>query len=87
MVDHSSGTSIMGVSVFFNRYVGNVKSKSQCNIDGCKPLKFFNLRNALYTNIAPTDSYILFSSDNNNITKENNTLTPYYSPIYFNYDP
>ena len=52
MIDHSAGQSISGVSVFFNRYVGNITGKI-CNIDNCVPMKFINLRMRLSVNIDP----------------------------------
>ncbi|AYV85770.1 MAG: hypothetical protein Satyrvirus38_7 [Satyrvirus sp.] len=47
LVDSSSGQSICGVSIFFNRYVGNIaeeKSEINCeNIRKAQPLKFIRL--------------------------------------------
>lgn len=52
LIDHSAGQSISGVSVFFNRYVGNITGKI-CNIKKCIPMKFINLRNRNSVNINP----------------------------------
>jgi hypothetical protein len=44
LIDTSSGGSIHGVSVFFNRYIGNINLSNKCiNITGAKPLKFIRL--------------------------------------------
>lgn len=46
LVDSSWGQSIHGVSIFFNRYINNIKDDDpvKCiNLKGAKPLKFFQL--------------------------------------------
>lgn len=46
LVDYSSGRTIQGVSIFFNRYVENIPNnfeKDLCTINGAKPLKFINI--------------------------------------------
>jgi hypothetical protein len=59
LVDSSSGQSIIGVSIFFNRYVENISPENddiQCNnIMGAKPLQFINLSDGLSKtiNISP----------------------------------
>lgn len=60
LVDSSSGSSIHGVSIFFNRYVGNIKdedkNKIDCtNIDESQPLQFIQLVNGYSKslNLAP----------------------------------
>lgn len=43
-IDTSSGTTINGFSIFFNRYVGNIPINAKCwNIKGAVPIKFINL--------------------------------------------
>ena len=59
LVDSSSGQSIHGVSIFFNRYVGNIKQKNNIincdNIVGSRPLQFIQLEGGYYkkTNLNP----------------------------------
>lgn len=44
LIDSSSGESIHGVSIFFNKYVGNINQENECiNISGSKPLQFIQL--------------------------------------------
>ena len=45
LVDSSSGSSIHGISIFFNRYIGNIKNKEVIckNIENAKPLRFIRL--------------------------------------------
>lgn len=47
LIDSSSGQSIHGVSIFFNRYVGNIEEEPETivceNIIGAKPLQFIRL--------------------------------------------
>ena len=47
LVDSSLGGSIHGVSIFFNRYIGNIKQTGNIittsNIAGAKPLRFISL--------------------------------------------
>ena len=51
LIDNSAGTSIHGVSIFFNRYVKNIIAKNIRCIEGSVPMKFINLRNEQYTNL------------------------------------
>ena len=54
LIDHSSGPSITGVSIFFNRYINNIKLDQLCtNFDKAKPLRFINLgsEGGCYSNI------------------------------------
>lgn len=58
LIDSSSGSSISGVSIFFNRYIGNIKQDQKCeNLEHAIPLKFIQLisygRNDNTTNIKP----------------------------------
>lgn len=67
LIDYSSGRTIHGVSVFFNRYVGKVIGdipKNVCNIDNAQPLKFINIghRTKFRVNIDP-DIYINYNID------------------------
>lgn len=43
LVDYSSGTSIAGVSIMFNRYVRNITSENRCDISNAKPMKCISL--------------------------------------------
>ena len=60
LVDSSSGSSIHGVSIFFNRYVENIlrdENIIECvNIKNSKPLKFIQLSSGYYValNLTPT---------------------------------
>jgi hypothetical protein len=61
LVDSSSGASITGVSIFLNRYIGNIieeqDGKVKCqNIQGCGPLQFIRLltNNRKTSNISPS---------------------------------
>lgn len=57
LIDTLSGQYIHGVSIFFNRYVGDIKLSNKChNITGSKPLKFIRLSQGDkgILNIAPT---------------------------------
>ena len=43
-IDTSSGTTINGLSIFLNRYIGNIRINAKCwNIKGAVPIKFINL--------------------------------------------
>lgn len=54
LVDWSKGTSISGVSIFFNRYVGNINSSAICQDFGkAQPMLFISLANGNFTNIDP----------------------------------
>ena len=51
LVDSSGGASIHGVSIFFNRYVGNIIQESDNNIictkiEGAKPIQFIRIRDS-----------------------------------------
>lgn len=71
LVDSSSGASIMGVSIFFNRYIGNIKTDSESKsaeciyIYGAKPMKFIGLIGGYYgrTNIKPETAEKYFASN------------------------
>ena len=47
LVDSSQGTSIVGVAIFLNRYIGNIAMEDDVvdctRVDGVKPLQFVNL--------------------------------------------
>jgi len=59
LIDSSSGQSIHGVSIFLNRYVGNIKPDIKCvNIEGSKPMFFINLINGKHK-MLNTDGKIL----------------------------
>ncbi|BCS82834.1 hypothetical protein QLL95_gp1289 [Cotonvirus japonicus] len=69
LLDSSSGQSIMGVSIFFNRYVGHILNDSideiNClNVTGAKPLKFIRVVNysSSTTNTTPKLAQEYFSS-------------------------
>ena len=56
LVDWSSGRSISGASIFFNRYVGNIPMTNECeDIEGAKPMFFISLAGMSYrlTNTEP----------------------------------
>lgn len=70
LVDSSSGASIMGVSIFFNRYVGNitdtVKGEIDCtHIIGSKPMQFIRLLGGYHKvfNIDPVNAKQIMPSD------------------------
>ena len=45
LIDSSSGQSIHGVSIFLNRYIGNIKPDVKCvDINGANPIFFINLQ-------------------------------------------
>ena len=61
LVDSSSGQSIHGVSIFFNRYIGNIiedKPIECTNIIGANPLKFIGLVDVVggYVNLCPASA-------------------------------
>ena len=69
LVDSSSGQSIHGASIFFNRYVGNIQeeiSDIDCtNIQGAEPLRFISIGGSGRTatiNIKPQKSELLFKN-------------------------
>ena len=57
LIDSSSGQSIHGVSIFLNRYIGNINANNmECySIDGSEPLQFIRLTggNSKMTNLDP----------------------------------
>jgi hypothetical protein len=75
LIDHSAGPSIAGASIFFNRYIGNIKSETICDIEGSMPMKFINLRNKPYTNIPSKLSKSIFKNSNAD------------NPEFYNYEP
>ncbi len=72
LIDHSAGGSISGVSVFFNRYIGNITGKI-CNVENCIPMKFINLRRGQVVNIDPE----LYKS----------AFKDMHENVYLNYNP
>jgi hypothetical protein len=69
LIDSSSGASISGVSIFFNRYVENIPIKNKCKDmgDSVKPLKFIRLvENFSMTNVDPVVHKQYFNSYNHN---------------------
>lgn len=55
LIDSSAGQSIHGVSLFFNRYVGNIDINNKCNdYETAQPLKFIKLtKGTKNTNLNP----------------------------------
>lgn len=55
LIDSSSGMSICGISIFFNKYVGNIDIEKKCkNYEDAKPLLFIRLGIGANTNIKPS---------------------------------
>lgn len=55
-IDYSSGITIHGLSIFLNRYAGNIGIDNECtDVEGAKPLKFISLGREIFnkTNIDP----------------------------------
>ena len=58
LIDVSSGPSITGVSIFLNRYVGNIKKEQKClDFEGAVPLRFLHITNNMITPNLNTDPY------------------------------
>lgn len=54
LIDSSSGMSICGTSILFNKYVGNIDIEKKCkDYENAKPLLFVRLGYGEYTNINP----------------------------------
>lgn len=74
LIDSSAGQSIHGVSIFFNRYIGNIKTDIKCvNINGAKPMFFINLINKKYK-MLNADGKILEKYNMNSVKNYNPKL-------------
>lgn len=89
LVDSSSGASISGCSVFFNRYVGNIKQENNdilcTDIEGSVPMKFIGLSSYGYLNLDPglLEKIYADPKNNRNIGNYRPDLIIYLGPSFF----
>ena len=88
LVDSSSGQSIHGTSIFFNRYVGNINQNSniKCTeINGSQALQFIRLDEGNYktTNINASKAENFFGKENRSVINYRPDLIIYIGSSYF----
>src|SRR5439155_246007 len=66
LIDSSAGQSIMGVSIFLNRYIGNIPQSARCiEIEKTEPLRFIDLimiKNIGQINTCPELAYKIYKN-------------------------
>ena len=88
LVDSSSGSSIHGVSIFFNRYIGNIEQNDEVickNIKGSEPLQFIRLDDGVHksTNLDPKIAEKYYSNGWNVINYRSDLIIYIGSTIFY----